>query len=132
MSDPSSPLKGGITAQCRFSLRSLLSRLPEKMAGGRFVYNSLWVVRDGIGILLFGLTWGVMLFSNLIITTFCIFPYFEPFTYPSGTLILVVYQLIFLLAGVTHLKCSFTEPGIVPPKSEELHEKNDRVCFDCE
>jgi hypothetical protein len=73
-----------------------------------------------------------MVFSNLIITAYCIYPYFDPTSNTSGCVLLAVYQLLFLLAGIAHVRCSITDPGVVPRLqviSDEIEAKN---CSKCE
>jgi palmitoyltransferase len=74
-----------------------------------------------------------MVFSNLAITAYCIFPYFDPVAELSGSIVLGIYQLFFILAGVSHLRCSLTDPGLVPP-IDSLNDTADdnKVCFKCE
>jgi palmitoyltransferase len=107
------------------------------MAGGHFITKSVWVVKDGLGVLIICLvsrtwTWGLMVFSNLIITAFCIYPYFDPPSHTSGCVVLAVYQLLFLLAGIAHVRCSITDPGVVPRLQSINDDLEVKICSECE
>lgn len=79
----------------------------------------MWFIYDSCGIACCVATYCIMLTVSLIVTFISILPLSSE-DYLNATVFISVYIVLLSLAGISHARCMFTDPGAIPRNSYDV------------